>query len=256
MAIVVSIFKFIVFVLSIPLFLIAQYYSISSTWLILISLSITSSLVGFLKITKNIKFKWLLLHLSSFSFKKGAASTTYAISNSLSGFVRSTSLALCGPGAYAAHNAYAKISNVLNPALQLIELRPRSKNVEFVQSTSNQIAGLVLLSIGVFAAKDYVNSSLLNDSTYEYQSLLFLVFFQVIMAALSRIVSVKCRIFLARSHFLFKILGYLNAVFSIITFIVAFAYGNIFLTASIVTAYYIFQYVMLTLSLKLQLFSL
>ena len=254
-AISVSTFKLLVFISSIPLITIKAYYSMLNVWLVLNLFSTILSFIGLLKITKNINLRWLLLHLSSFSFKKGAASTTYAISNSISGFVRSTSLALCGPGAYAAYNAYTKISNVCNPALQLIELRPRSRNVEFLQSTSIQLAGLIILFIGIFLTKDYINLSLLNYTTYKYRSLLFFVFFQVILAAFSRILSAKCRIVLSNAHFLFKVLGYLNAVFSIITFFVALVYRDIFMTACIVLVFYAVQYVILSCSLKFRLFN-
>ena len=58
-----------------------------------------------------------------------------------------------------------------------------------------------LLLIGIFLTKDYINLSLLNYTTYKYRSLLFFVFFQVILAAFSRILSAKCRIVLSNAHF-------------------------------------------------------
>ena len=67
-----------------------------NVWLVLNLFSTIISFIGLLKIQKY-KFEMAFIPLIVVLFQKGAASTTYAISNSISGFVRSTSLALCGP---------------------------------------------------------------------------------------------------------------------------------------------------------------
>ena len=191
----------------------------------------------------------------SFAFSQGGSSSTYSLFNCFSGFINSSSLAFCGASEFAAYNAFHKSLNIFNPAIQLIELHPRSNFAKFAQSQKTHIAILILTSILILPHTSRLISVIFGQALVSYSQIFSLVLFQILFACFCRLLGSRLRIVSQNSKIIFKKIGYVMIIISLINLGVTILLKSIKISIGIINIFYFAQYFKLISSISSNLLN-
>ncbi len=186
----------------------------------------------------------------SFAFSQGGSSSTYSLFNCFSGFINSSSLAFCGASEFAAYNAFHKSLNIFNPAIQLIELHPRSNFAKFAQSQKTHIFLLILVSILILPNTSRLISFIFGQSLVSYSQLFLFVLPQILFACFCRLLGSRLRIVCQNSNLIFKKIGYVMILISLVNLGITIMLKSITISIAIINIFYFVQYFKLIFSIS------